>query len=36
MDILFTGNDSSAQNDWHGAWWHSSFTTLSGQPYIPS
>ncbi|CAL5378570.1 unnamed protein product [Camellia sinensis] len=24
------GNDSSAQNDWKGAWWHDSFTTHSG------
>ncbi|KAK4339746.1 hypothetical protein RND71_041208 [Anisodus tanguticus] len=24
------GNDTSAQNDWRGAWWHSSFTTHSG------
>ncbi|KAE9611865.1 hypothetical protein Lalb_Chr06g0166951 [Lupinus albus] len=23
-------NDSSAQNDWKGAWWHSSFTVQSG------
>ncbi|XP_054803830.1 uncharacterized protein LOC129307011 isoform X2 [Prosopis cineraria] len=23
-------NDSSAQNDWKGAWWHSSFTVHSG------
>lgn len=35
-----SGNDSSAQNDWHGAWWHSSFTTQSGyvvedSPYTP-
>ena len=34
MDIILAGNDSSAQNDWHGAWWHSSFTTQSGQSYI--
>lgn len=25
-----SGNDSSAQNDWKGAWWHDSFTTHSG------
>lgn len=25
-----TGNDTSAQNDWKGAWWHDSFTTHSG------
>ncbi|KAK8540989.1 hypothetical protein V6N13_061037 [Hibiscus sabdariffa] len=25
-----SGNDSSAQNDWKGAWWHSSFTVHSG------
>ncbi|KAK0580882.1 hypothetical protein LWI29_007413 [Acer saccharum] len=25
-----TGNDSSAQNDWKGAWWHSSFDVHSG------
>ncbi|KAE8009330.1 hypothetical protein FH972_005774 [Carpinus fangiana] len=25
-----SGNDTSAQNDWKGAWWHSSFTTHSG------
>ncbi|KAL3717702.1 hypothetical protein ACJRO7_009182 [Eucalyptus globulus] len=25
-----TGNDSSAQNNWNGAWWHSSFTVHSG------
>ncbi|XAR52706.1 hypothetical protein NMG60_11020909 [Bertholletia excelsa] len=25
-----SGNDSSAQNDWKGAWWHSSFTTHAG------
>lgn len=25
-----SGNDSSSQNDWQGAWWHSSFTTHSG------
>ncbi|KAK3022764.1 hypothetical protein RJ639_046727, partial [Escallonia herrerae] len=25
-----SGNDSSAQNNWKGAWWHSSFTTHSG------
>ncbi|KAK8982141.1 hypothetical protein V6N11_037318 [Hibiscus sabdariffa] len=25
-----SGNDSSAQNDWTGAWWHSSFTDNSG------
>ncbi|XP_010413283.1 PREDICTED: uncharacterized protein LOC104699643 [Camelina sativa] len=35
-----SGNDSSAQNDWHGAWWHNSFTTQSGyveedSPYTP-
>lgn len=32
----FSGNDSSAQNDWKGAWWHDSFTTHSGnQVLIP-
>ncbi|XP_022728069.1 uncharacterized protein LOC111283734 [Durio zibethinus] len=25
-----SGNDSSAQNSWKGAWWHSSLTVLSG------
>ncbi|KAL5795745.1 hypothetical protein ACOSQ2_000565 [Xanthoceras sorbifolium] len=25
-----SGNDSSAQNDWKGAWWHSSFDVHSG------
>lgn len=25
-----SGNDSSAQNDWKGAWWHSSFSVHSG------
>ncbi|XP_047150873.1 uncharacterized protein LOC124822845 [Vigna umbellata] len=25
-----SANDSSAQNDWKGAWWHSSFTVHSG------
>ncbi|OIW13002.1 hypothetical protein TanjilG_15451 [Lupinus angustifolius] len=25
-----SANDSSAQNDWKGAWWHSSFTVQSG------
>ncbi|KAM7274999.1 hypothetical protein ACFE04_016865 [Oxalis oulophora] len=25
-----SGNDSSAQNDWKGAWWHSSFNVQSG------
>ncbi|GAV83061.1 EB_dh domain-containing protein [Cephalotus follicularis] len=25
-----SGNDTSAQNDWKGAWWHSSFTVHSG------
>ncbi|KAI5658549.1 hypothetical protein M9H77_27342 [Catharanthus roseus] len=25
-----SGNDTTAQNDWQGAWWHSSFTTHSG------
>lgn len=25
-----TANDSSAQNDWKGAWWHSSLTSHSG------
>ncbi|OVA16793.1 Cytochrome c-552/DMSO reductase-like [Macleaya cordata] len=25
-----SGNDSSAQNDWKGAWWHDSFQVLSG------
>lgn len=25
-----TGNDTSAQNNWNGAWWHSSFTVHSG------
>ncbi|XP_031274107.1 uncharacterized protein LOC116132586 [Pistacia vera] len=25
-----SGNDSSAQNDWKGAWWHSSFNVHSG------
>ncbi|XVF32912.1 hypothetical protein REPUB_Repub17cG0123700 [Reevesia pubescens] len=25
-----SGNDSSAQNNWKGAWWHSSFTVHSG------
>ncbi|KAJ4954354.1 hypothetical protein NE237_011137 [Protea cynaroides] len=25
-----SGNDSSAQNNWKGAWWHDSFTTHSG------
>lgn len=25
-----TGNDSTAQNDWKGAWWHSSFSVHSG------
>lgn len=25
-----SGNSSSAQNDWKGAWWHSSFSTHSG------
>lgn len=24
------GNDTSAQNDWKGAWWHSSFDINSG------
>ncbi|MQM05913.1 hypothetical protein Taro_038730 [Colocasia esculenta] len=24
------GNESSAQNDWQGAWWHSAFTVHSG------
>ncbi|CAA6653962.1 unnamed protein product [Spirodela intermedia] len=27
---LFLRNDSSAQNDWQGAWWHSSLTSHSG------
>ncbi|XP_057464679.1 uncharacterized protein LOC130754475 [Actinidia eriantha] len=36
-----SGNDSSAQNDWKGAWWHDSFTTHSGfieedSPYASS
>ncbi|XP_058189981.1 uncharacterized protein LOC131307482 [Rhododendron vialii] len=36
-----SGNDSSAQNDWKGAWWHDSFTTHSGfvegdSPYATS
>ncbi|KAA8536733.1 hypothetical protein F0562_029211 [Nyssa sinensis] len=36
-----SGNDSSAQNNWKGAWWHSSFTTHSGfveedSPYTSS
>uniref|UniRef100_A0A5B7A909 Cytochrome c-552/DMSO reductase-like haem-binding domain-containing protein n=1 Tax=Davidia involucrata TaxID=16924 RepID=A0A5B7A909_DAVIN len=36
-----SGNDSSAQNNWKGAWWHSSFTTHSGfveedSPYASS
>lgn len=26
----FSGNDSTAQNDWKGAWWHSSFSVHSG------
>ncbi|KAL5561030.1 hypothetical protein UlMin_030777 [Ulmus minor] len=25
-----SGNDTSAQNNWKGAWWHSSFTVHSG------
>lgn len=25
-----SGNDTSAQNDWKGAWWHSSFDINSG------
>lgn len=25
-----SGNDTSAQNDWKGAWWHDSFTLHSG------
>ncbi|KAL6515911.1 hypothetical protein OROGR_019216 [Orobanche gracilis] len=25
-----TGNDTSAQNDWQGSWWHSSLTDHSG------
>ncbi|KAF5745935.1 hypothetical protein HS088_TW06G00100 [Tripterygium wilfordii] len=25
-----SGNDTSAQNNWEGAWWHSSFTVPSG------
>lgn len=28
--ISSSGNDSSAQNDWKGAWWHSSFSTHTG------
>jgi len=31
--FLFSVNDSSAQNDWKGAWWHSSFTVHSGNPF---
>ncbi|CDP15247.1 unnamed protein product [Coffea canephora] len=36
-----SGNDSTAQNDWRGAWWHSSFTTHTGfvaedSPYASS
>ncbi|XP_057493081.1 uncharacterized protein LOC130778579 [Actinidia eriantha] len=36
-----SGNDSSAQNDWKGVWWHDSFTTHSGfieddSPYASS
>jgi hypothetical protein len=27
---LFSGNDSSGQNNWKGAWWHSSFNVHSG------
>ncbi|CAA3020763.1 domon-like ligand-binding domain-containing precursor [Olea europaea subsp. europaea] len=35
------GNESTAMNDWKGAWWHSSFTTHSGyveedNPYASS
>lgn len=29
--ILSTGNSSIAQNDWKGAWWHSSFSTHTGK-----
>ena len=25
-----SGNDSSAQNDWKGAWWHNSFSVHLG------
>ncbi|KAK9161747.1 hypothetical protein Syun_008088 [Stephania yunnanensis] len=25
-----SGNDTSAQNDWRGAWWHDSFTAQTG------
>lgn len=25
-----SGNDSSAQNNWKGAWWHTIFTDRSG------
>ncbi|KAK4739391.1 hypothetical protein R3W88_003088 [Solanum pinnatisectum] len=28
--VSSTGNDTSAQNDWRGAWWHSSFSSHSG------
>ncbi|KAL2514032.1 heme binding [Forsythia ovata] len=36
-----SGNESTALNDWKGAWWHSSFTTHSGyveedSPYTSS
>ncbi|KAK1386362.1 putative cytochrome c-552/DMSO reductase-like, hem-binding domain-containing protein [Heracleum sosnowskyi] len=30
LDGMKSGNDSSAQNDWKGAWWHSSLTTHTG------
>jgi hypothetical protein len=29
--ILISENNSNAQNDWHGAWWHSSLTVHSGK-----
>ncbi|KAL6504985.1 hypothetical protein OROGR_024802 [Orobanche gracilis] len=28
-----SGNDTSAQNDWQGSWWHSSLTDHSGLSY---
>lgn len=30
LDGIPSGNESSAQNDWKGTWWHSSFTTHTG------
>lgn len=29
---IVSENNSNAQNDWHGAWWHSSLTFHSGIP----